>query len=257
VRRPVAAGTFYPSDPDELARTLDRLLGSAATRSEGRPRGLIVPHAGYVYSGPVAATAFASLLPWVREVSRVAMFGPSHFVALEGCAVSTAETWRTPLGDVPVDAGMREAALGAGCVADERPHAFEHSLEVELPFLQRLLEDARILPVAVGLATPEDVARTIDAVMPLAELLLVSTDLSHDHDAGTARSLDRRTADAIVARDAGGIGPWDACGRHALRGALEHARRAGRSVSLLDLRNSADTSGEPDRVVGYGAFALA
>jgi AmmeMemoRadiSam system protein B len=148
------------------------------------------------------------------------------------------------------------AALASGAVADERPHAFEHALEVELPFLQRVLRSPRILPVAVGHARAEDVAETIAAVAPLADLLVVSTDLSHYRDAETARRLDRRTADAVLERDAGAIGPEDACGRYALRGALAWARAADAPIALLDLRNSGDTSGEPGPVVGYGAFAI-
>jgi AmmeMemoRadiSam system protein B len=255
VRRPVAAGSFYDADPRVLASTVDRLLEGAAPSAAERPRGLIAPHAGYAHSGPVAASAFVTLRPFARSIVRVALFGPSHFVALEGCAVSPASAWRTPLGDAEVDDELRAAALGHA-VADERPHAFEHAIEVELPFLQRLLGAVRILPVAVGRATSHDVARTIDAVATLADLLVVSTDLSHYRDADTARRLDRRTADAIVARDPDAVGPDDACGLFALRGALAHARVTGAAISLLDLRNSADTSGGPGRVVGYGAFAI-
>ena len=257
VRRPVAAGSFYEADGEALARTVDRLLDAAEVRTQRRPRGLIVPHAGYAYSGPVAASAFATIRPFAGAIARVALFGPSHFVAFDGCAASPAGAWRTPLGDVEVDDELRTAALGPGhALADERPHAFEHALEVELPFLQRLLGTVRILPVAVGRAAPDDVARTIAAVAPLVDLLVVSTDLSHYRDAETARRLDRRTAHAIVARDANAIGPEDACGRSALAGALAHARASGAAISLLDLRNSADTSGDPGSVVGYGAFAI-
>jgi AmmeMemoRadiSam system protein B len=256
VRRPVAAGTFYPSDPDALADVVDRLLDAAGTGVVRRPWGLIVPHAGYAYSGPVAASAYATLRPWAEEVARVAIFGPAHFAPFRGCAVSSAAAWRTPLGDVEVDGEMREAARDAGCVLDEGAHAPEHALEVQLPFLQRLLGPGlRFLPVAAG-AGLEQVGSAIAALEPLADLVVVSTDLSHYHNAETARAIDRRTADAVLARDAGAIGPEDACGCHALRGALAYARGQARSIELLDLRNSSDTAGDPDRVVGYAAFAI-
>ena len=256
IRRPVVAGMFYPSDGDALADVVDRLLAAAGTRVGRRPWGLIVPHAGYAYSGPVAASAYATLRPWAEEVSRVAMFGPAHFAPLRGCAVSSAAAWRTPLGDVEVDREMREAALEGGCVVDDDAHAPEHALEVQLPFLQRLLGPGlRFLPVAAS-AGLEKVGSAIAAVEPLADLVVVSTDLSHYHDAETARAIDRRTADAVLARDAGAVGLEDACGCHALRGALAYAKARARPIELLDLRNSADTGGDPDRVVGYASFAI-
>jgi MEMO1 family protein len=256
VRPPAAAGTFYPADPDELARAVDLLLAAAGPPGDRRPWGLVAPHAGYRYSGVVAATAYATLRPWAGAIERVALLGPAHFVPVRGCAVSSAPGWRTPLGDAVVDEELRACALDAGAVVDDVPHAPEHAIEVQLPFLQRLLGPRlRILPVAVG--TGDDVAaHVIEALGSLADLVVVSTDLSHDHDAGTARTLDRRTADAIEAGDPDGIGPEDACGRHALRAALAHARRTGMRIELLDLRTSADASGEADRVVGYGAFEI-
>lgn len=254
-REPVAAGTFYPGEVSELAVTVEALLAAASppTGAE-RPSALVVPHAGYVYSGPVAATGYATLRS--GTVSRVAVLGPAHFVPLRGTTVPTCDAWRTPLGEVPIGRELRELALACGSVADDLPHEPEHSIEVQLPFLQRIGGPSlEVLPVAVGVTGAEEVADLIDALLP-ACLVVVSTDLSHYHDDVTAKRLDRRTADAVLARDPDAIGPEDACGGYALRGLVELARREGRDLRLLDLRTSADTAGDPGRVVGYGAFAV-
>ena len=255
VRPPAAAGTFYPADPSELRRLVDRLLETSAAVVGPRPWGIVVPHAGFVYSGPIAATAYGALRPWAREIHRALLLGPAHFVPLEGCAVTAAEAWRTPLGEVAVDQGMRDAAVAAGCTVDEEPHRPEHSLEVQLPFLQRLVRaELRVLPIAVGRAAVTEVVAVLEAAE--ADLVVVSTDLSHYLDILAARAADRRTADAVLARDAEVIGSRDACGVYALRGAVAHARATGRQIRLLDLRTSGDTAGDPDRVVGYGAFTI-
>jgi hypothetical protein len=261
VRAPAAAGSFYPGSASRLAADVDALLDSAPRPSGlGIPKALIVPHAGYAYSGQIAAAAY--VLFRGRAISRVALFGPAHFVSLHlgtadgWMAVPEADSWRTPLGDVPIDADLRARAIAEGAIADDRPHEPEHSLEVQLPFLQRLLgEDLAVLPVAVGIASPSTVADMIATLMPLA-MVIVSTDLSHFLDDATAKRRDRRTADAVLARDPDAIGPEDACGSYALRGIVELARRERLEVALLDLRTSADTAGDPWRVVGYGAFAL-
>jgi len=268
VRQPAAAGIFYPSDPGQLAGAVDRLLAEANEPPSGEPmpEGLIVPHAGYVYSGPVAATAYARLRPFAASVSRVAILGPAHFFPLLGAAVPGVDSWRTPLGDVPIDGALRDAAVKAGAVIDDGPHEPEHSLEVQVPFLQRLLADRfSMLPVAVGVTSPGQVADLLAEFLSAfpatpdgapGVLTLISTDLSHYHDHETARRIDRRTADAIFARDPEAIGGEDACGLFALRGVLEHARRRELDVRLLDMRTSGDTSGNRRRVVGYGAFGL-
>lgn len=260
MRHPAAAGTFYPADAGELAGTVDRLLADAKapTGDAPTPEAVIVPHAGYVYSGPVAATAYALLRPVAERIRRVVLLGPAHFVPLGGMAVPSADTWRTPLGDALVDPELRDAAARCGAEIDDRPHEPEHSLEVQLPFLQRLVGPGlAVLPVAVGVASPVEVADLIAALWDGPDtLVLASTDLSHYHDHETARRLDRRTADAVLARDPSAIGPEDACGVYALRGIVEHARRTDLDVRVLDLRTSADTAGDPRQVVGYGAFAL-
>jgi hypothetical protein len=248
-RQPVVAGLFYPGDPRELAQTVDNLLDRAGRREVPGLRALVAPHAGYEYSGPVAASAFALVSP----KARVAVLGPSHYLPIDGFAVSGADAWATPLGEVAVADELREAAVAAGAFVDDAPHR-EHALEVELPFLQRAYaSELEILPVAVGRATPGDVADLIEA---LDVLVVVSTDLSHYFDDATAKRLDRATADAVVRREPETIGDGAACGAYALRGLVEYARRADLEVRLLDLRTSADTAGDPDRVVGYGAFAV-
>ena len=249
VRAPAVAGSFYPAATAELTSTVDRLIAGVDVDG-ATPKALVVPHAGYVYSGPVAASGYARLRGDDR--SRVVLIGPSHFTPLRGVAASGAEAWRTPLGDVPTEPPP------AGIGVDDRAHAREHALEVQLPFLQRLLgRELRILPLAVGRGDPEAAA---DALEPLwtdpDAVLICSTDLSHYHDAATARRLDRRTAEAVVGRRPEAIGAADACGADALRALLVVARRHRDEITLLDLRNSADTAGDPSRVVGYGTFAV-
>jgi MEMO1 family protein len=237
---------------------VDRLLGDADVAPLDRPPfALIVPHAGYVYSGPIAASAFGTLRCLDPMPARVVLAGPAHFVALRGAVVSGASAWRTPLGDVPVDDELRDAARRAGCAIDDVPHDLEHAIEVELPFLQLLVGGGlHVLPVAIGDADPSETADLLAALRPDADLLVISTDLSHYLDAATAARRDRATADAVLAREPDGIGDRAACGVHALRGLTELARREQLDVRLLDLRTSADTAGEPDRVVGYGAFVV-
>lgn len=257
MRMPAAAGTFYPEDRESLALTVDRLLAAARPWSGAMPWGIVVPHAGYRYSGPVAASAYAAVLAAREVLDRVVVIGPDHFVPLVGCAVPSTGTWRTPLGEAAIDAELREVAIRAGCAVDDEPHAHEHALEVQLPFLQRVLgERLRFLPVAVGQIPSGDVATLLSSLAPHADLVVVSTDLSHYHDLATARLLDRRTADAIQELDPDAIGPSDACGVFALRGAVAFAGQASLSIRLLDLRTSGDTTGDAGRVVGYGAFAI-
>ena len=255
VRVPAAAGTFYPGTASELEAAVDGLLEGASPPPDVRsPSAIVVPHAGYVYSGPVAATAYALLRP--APVRRFVIVGPAHFVPLRGTAVPAADAWRTPLGEVRIDDELRELARACGSDVDDAPHEPEHSLEVQLPFLQRVVDDPlMVLPVAVGASTAHAVAELIEALVPSA-LVVVSTDLSHYHDDATAKRLDRRTADAVVARDPDAITAEDACGADALRGVVAFARRADLGVRLLALRTSADTAGDPRRVVGYGAFSI-
>jgi hypothetical protein len=253
-RQPAAAGRFYPARGDELARVVDGLLAAARPPlADGELRAVVAPHAGYVYSGAVAATAFAVAGSRVAG-ARVVLLGPSHFVPLRAAAVTGADVWVTPLGAVAIDDDLREAAMAAGAAVDDKPHKTDHALEVELPFLQRALgEPFRALTVAVG---GDDDAAAIVAAVCDAALVVVSTDLSHYHDDATARSLDRATADAVVSLDAAAIGDDAACGAAALRGLVLHARRAGWTATLLALDTSAAAAHDTRRVVGYGAFAF-
>jgi hypothetical protein len=256
IRPAAVAGMFYPDDPVVLVRDVnDRLARAAATGPT--PKALVVPHAGYAYSGKVAATAYASLESARGRIERVILIGPSHRVAFRGMAVPEADAFATPAGEVQIDREARTECLRYPAVfASDRAHAAEHSLEVQLPFLSAVLGDFTVLPLLAGDVEPESVAAVLDRVWGGAEtLVVVSTDLSHFHDARTARRLDARTAARIVAFETT-LGGEEACGAMALNGFLLAARRRGLVSRQLDLCNSADTAGDPHRVVGYGAFAF-
>ena len=257
VRPPAVAGLFYPDDPQRLATAVESLLAVDVPADEPVAQALVVPHAGYVYSGPTAGVAYARLRAR-PGVSRVVLLGPAHRVWTDGLAVPSVDGFATPLGMVPIDDALRRRALGVPWVTvDDAPHAREHSLEVQLPFLQRLFGAVSLLPLAVGDARPHEVAEVLDVLWDGPEtLVLVSTDLSHYLDYASARMRDERTAAAIVAADAAAIEDDDACGARPLRGLLVAAARRGLDVRLLDLRSSGDTAGDRDRVVGYGAFAV-
>jgi MEMO1 family protein len=256
-RRPAVAGTFYPAEPVRLAAEVDALLSVDAPEPAaiGRMPALVVPHAGYRYSGPVAAVAYALARGW--SPARAVLIGPAHTVPLTGSAVPRAAAWSTPLGPVPVDLAARKRALTVrGVHAADGPHGPEHSLEVQLPFLQRSLDPRLpVLPVATA-AAPDDVADLLDAVAGPDTLVVVSTDLSHYLPDEETRRRDRRTLDAVLALDPDRIGPDAACGADALRGLLAWADRTGRNPTLLAYRTSADATGDRSRVVGYAALAL-
>jgi AmmeMemoRadiSam system protein B len=255
------AGTFYPDSPGVLTRTLETLLAGAPApaMSQEAPKALIAPHAGYIYSGPVAAHAYAALLPARETIRRVVLLGPVHRVPVRGLAAPGAaiSAFATPLGSVPLD---REA-LGAvlklpQVVASDEAHAQEHSLEVHLPFLQQVLSDFKLVPLAVGDATPAEVAEVLETLWGGPEtLIVVSSDLSHYHDYATARRVDRNTLDRITALDAS-INVHQACGGIPINGLLLAARGRGLAAELLCAQNSGDTAGPRDRVVGYAAFAF-
>jgi AmmeMemoRadiSam system protein B len=256
-REPAVAGLFYPADRSELHRTVGELL-AAATPSLEPPKALVVPHAGYVYSGPVAASGYALLAPLRDTVTRVVLLGPAHRVALQGLALPSVDTFLTPLGSVPIDAATVERLLELpSCRLDDHAHELEHSLEVHLPFLQETLAGFTLVPLVVGDAEPAEVAEVLDAVWGGPEtLIVVSSDLSHYHDYATAQRLDGETTRAIEALEPARIGYGQACGRNPLNGLLEVARRRALEVTTVDLRNSGDTSGMRDSVVGYGTYAF-
>jgi hypothetical protein len=258
VRPAAVAGSFYPADARELRSEVDTFLDVFVASDEPRPKALIVPHAGYVYSGPTAGAAYARLKPLRGTIERVVLLGPAHRGWVDGIAVSSADGFVTPLGVVPVDDALRRRALAFPRVRiGDRAHASEHALEVQLPFLQRVLGEIAVLPLVVGDASTDDVAQVLDAVWGGNEtLVVVSSDLSHYHDYDTARRLDARTAAAIVAGNGDAIKDDDACGARPVRGLLETAGHRGLGIRLIDLRTSGDTAGDRDSVVGYGAFAL-
>ena len=251
VRPPAVAGLFYPADPGKLRAAARAALAKVGER--GCARHLIAPHAGWVYSGEVAAAAYRCIAPDTR---RVLLLGPVHRVWTAGMAVPLVDAFATPLGEIALD----RAALAAlthlpGVAADDRPHCDEHAIEVHLPFLQVVLSDFTLIPVLVGGAPAEAVAGLIAACDDGQTLVLVSSDLSHFHDHATAQRLDARTAQRILALDSDLAGE-EACGAAAINGLAQYARARHLAAELLDLRNSGDTAGPRDRVVGYGSFAL-
>jgi len=259
VRPAAVAGSFYPAEPALLARQVSDHLGAArAAPMTFAPKALVAPHAGYRYSGPVAGSAFRPLAEKRDAIRRVVLLGPSHFVPLRGAALPSVESFETPLGTIPIDTAAHELLGAHSAVAiDDRPHAREHSLEVELPFLQTVLAEFSLVPLALGDASPGIVAELLELVWGGAEtLVVVSTDLSHYLAYAEAARRDRETAGAIVALAADRIGDEDACGRVPLRGLLVTAKRRGLAAVEIDLRSSGDTAGGREEVVGYGAFAL-
>lgn len=258
-RPPAVAGLFYPADPRPLARMVDRMLLEADAEAAGTvPKAIIAPHAGYPYSGPIAGNAFEPFRPLAGKVERVVVIGPSHHVAFAGLALPAADCFETPLGRVEIDREAAEPLLDLPQVRiDDRPHAREHSLEVEVPFLQQVLGRFRLVPLVTGNASPAEVAEVLARVWGAEETrIVVSSDLSHFLDYETARRTDRRTADEIVAL-ATPIDTRQACGAVAINGLLHLAADAGAfTARLLDLRNSGDTAGDRGRVVGYGAFSF-
>ncbi|HJS30476.1 MAG TPA: AmmeMemoRadiSam system protein B [Alphaproteobacteria bacterium] len=259
IRAPAVAGTFYPDDPVELRDVLARLLDAALEPRGQAPKAVIVPHAGYVYSGAVAAHGYRALGRDAALIRRVVLIGPAHYVPLDGAALPAADAFLTPLGPVPLDGAECEAlAARPGVVRSDRAHAEEHALEVQLPFLQATLRDFAIVPLLVGEARHQDVADWLDVVWGGEETrIVVSSDLSHYHSYETARRRDAATARAIETSDFARIGAEDACGATPIAGLLAVARRRGLAVRRLDLRNSGDTAGPRGRVVGYGAWAFA
>jgi AmmeMemoRadiSam system protein B/AmmeMemoRadiSam system protein A len=250
---------FYEADTRVLQTQVDTMLADAGPREPTALTGIIVPHAGHVYSGPVAAHAYR-LVP--MSVRRVLLIGPSHFVPLRTMAASAAAAWRTPLGDVAVDTAevtRLSEEFPRAVVVDDIAHGREHCLEVQVPFLQRVLApDWALVPLVVGHIDPEAVAEVIDDAMTMpGTLLVVSTDLSHYLPYRAAAAQDARTAEAISAVEPDRIADDDACGCYALRGALTYAQQHDLAVERRDLRSSGDTAGPRDRVVGYGAFTIA
>lgn len=257
-RKSAVAGLFYPSDKTALRAAISGFLAQHPGAAGPAPKAIIVPHAGYIYSGPVAASAYARIIPDCDAITRVVVLGPSHRVPVRGLAAPGVAEFLTPLGAVRMDQQAIHdlLTLPQVHVADDA-HALEHSIEVQLPFLQEILDTFSCVPLVVGDATAAEVGEVLDHVWGGPEtLIVISSDLSHYHDYATAKKLDRATSDAILALRPAALGYDDACGRIPIAGLLTVARERGLHAELIDLRNSGDTSGPRDQVVGYGAWCF-
>lgn len=257
--RPAAvAGMFYPDNPAELRRTVGQMLAAVGPAQPRHvPKALIVPHAGYIYSGPVAATAYARIAALRGRVRRVVLLGPTHRVYVRGLALPDAERFATPLGEVGIDAdGVAKLKALPQVVTSDAAHQLEHSLEVQLPFLQQVLGEFDLLPLAVGEATPEQVAEVLEKIWGGPEtLIVISSDLSHYLPSELAREVDTGTVNAIMALDSH-LNHEQACGATPINGLLLAAKRHHLRPVALDVRNSGDTAGDAARVVGYASFAF-
>jgi AmmeMemoRadiSam system protein B len=258
VRSPAVAGSFYPEHPQGLRAEVESLLAAALASAVRRPKALIAPHAGYVYSGKVAAAAFAQVRACAKDISRVVVIGPAHHVAMRGIAVSSALSFATPLGSVPIDQDALAAIAGLPFVrVNDAAHAPEHALEVELPFLQVTLGAFAMVPLLVGDASPNEVGHVLARLWGGAEtLIVISSDLSHYHDYETAKEIDAATAGMIERGDWAQIGSRNACGFLPVAGLLIEAAQHGHKAQRLALCSSGDTAGGRDRVVGYGAWGF-
>mgnify|MGYP003620283431 CR=1 FL=1 len=262
IRPPAVAGQFYPADPDNLQALVEHYLNAAAAPDDCLDpplvKAIIAPHAGYVYSGPIAASAYVHLACSDVPIRRFILIGPAHFAPVRGLATSGASAFDTPLGRVRVDEAARAAILSLPQVyVADLAHAPEHCLEVQLPFLQALFPDFTFLPLLIGDTPAEDVAEVLERLWGGPETrIVVSSDLSHYYPQTTARRLDAETAAAIVALEPEALREDAACGQAAIGGLLRAARAHEMTVAAVDLRNSGDTGGPTDRVVGYGAFTF-
>jgi MEMO1 family protein len=257
VRKPAVAGLFYPDDAQELRSMLKSYLDSV--KVEGPvPKAVIVPHAGYIYSGPVAASAYALVAHGRNHIKRIILLGPSHRVPFDGLAAPHADAFETPLGTIPVDKGSIKEIISLPQVQYmDEAHQQEHSLEVQLPFLQEVVDDFVIVPLAVGDASSIEVGAVLDRLWGGPEtLIVVSSDLSHYHDYETARKIDTTTTQAIESLQPERVHPDRACGCYPINGLLTVARRCQMTAKTVDLRNSGDTAGPRDQVVGYGAYVF-
>lgn len=257
IRPAAVAGAFYPGNEHVLNRDLDALLAQAQPAQGPLPKALIVPHAGYIYSGPIAANAYRRIEAARGQITRVVLLGPAHRVAVRGLALPQAQAFATPLGLVNIDqAACSEIQNLTQVLQSDAAHAQEHSLEVQLPFLQKVLGDFKLVPLVVGDATADEVAQVLDRLWGGAEtLIVISSDLSHFLPYALAQRIDHKTSDMILHLQTG-ITHEQACGGTPVNGLLLAAKRHGLKPELLDLRNSGDTAGSPEQVVGYASFAF-
>jgi AmmeMemoRadiSam system protein B len=256
VRPPAAAGTFYPADAQALRAQVAELLRANRGPARIQPKAVIVPHAGYIYSGPVAASVY-ELLRGATGIERVLLIGPAHRVYVRGLALPAAAEFATPLGTIPLDLeAIAKLKVLPQMSISEAAHAFEHSLEVQLPFLQSVLPPFKLVPLVAGDAEPAEVARAIDAIWTDDTTLpVISSDLSHFLDYAQARAMDAATGKAIL-RGADNLAPDQACGCVAINGLMRSLARRELKISLIDMRNSGDTAGPRERVVGYASYVI-
>lgn len=257
IRPTAVAGQFYPADPLALQTMVTHFLAQASTQVD-LPKAIIVPHAGYIYSGAIAASAYACLKSGAESIKRVVLLGPSHRVAFTGLAAPHADYFNTPLGNVSIDKTAIAALLQLPFVHyRDDAHRFEHSLEVQLPFLQSMLKQFSLIPLVVGEATPAEVAQVLAQFYPQEDVLIViSSDLSHYLDYATAQRIDQQTSHKIENLAYEQLQYGEACGRIPLQGLLALAKQHNLQVQTVDLRNSGDTAGDKARVVGYGAYII-
>lgn len=257
IRSPAVAGTFYPKNPAQLDNMLDEYLHQDIP-DVTPPKAIIAPHAGYIYSGPVAASVYANVAKLRSQIKRVVLLGPTHRVYVQGIALPSNSHFATPLGNVPIDTeALKGISTHSFVQYFDAAHEQEHSLEVHIPFLQKVLNDFALIPILVGDATPDQVASILEELWGGDEtLIVISSDLSHYLDYETARKIDADTTHLIESFDYKNIGSNQACGCMPMRGLLKLAQEKNMSIQTLDLRNSGDTAGTMDRVVGYGAYAL-
>jgi len=256
-RPPAVAGMFYPADATQLRHDVETYLSSASSPRIA-PKAIIVPHAGYIYSGPIAASAYASLKLVHDKIRHVILLGPAHHVPFIGLAAPSVSSFTTPLGDITINQHqLKQLERLPQVIINDAAHEREHSLEVQLPFLQIMLDEFDLLPLAVGDADMDAVAEVLNLAWGNDDtLIVISSDLSHFHDYTTAQNMDQNTSRAIEQLQPENIHYDMACGRNPVNGLLTLARKKGLTASTLDLRNSGDTAGTRDRVVGYGAYVF-
>jgi hypothetical protein len=258
IRTPAVAGMFYPAHAQELRNLVKNLLQQVTKITGPVPKAIIAPHAGYIYSGPIAASVYARVAQARDTINRVVLLGPSHHVPLRGLAASNMTSFATPLGNIPIDRPAIEEILTLPQVSLlEQAHEREHSLEVQLPFLQEVLKEFKLIPLVVGETTPQEVGEVLEKLWGGPEtLIVISSDLSHYQDYQTAQQMDKQTSKAIENLRPEDIHYEQACGRNPVNGLLSVAKVKGMQAHTVDLRNSGDTAGSRQQVVGYGAYVF-
>ncbi len=255
-RPPAVAGQFYPDDPDKLSDLLKQMINRAKAVMPQHIKALIAPHAGLIYSGPIAATAYKSIMNQADDINRVVLLGPSHRVGFQGIATISASRYEMPMGSIEIDqAAFKLIEMLPQVQQIDKAHEQEHSLEVQLPFLQMILGSFTLIPLVIGDCSADEVAEVLEILWgDQHTLIVISSDLSHYQSYQNAQRQDQQTSAAILNLSPQKIGYDDACGRNPVNGLLVAARNHHLKPSMIDLRNSGDTAGSHDRVVGYGAY---